>query len=133
MEARRLLCYSMSVVDRPGHLASLVRQFANQDVSLAGLWTFSIGEGKAWVIIVPEDPALFKKVTSALSIDSAEGTCFHVTGDNRIGALSQLLETIAQKGLNVHALDSIAVDNKFGCYIWPENNEIEQVAEVLGL
>jgi len=133
MEIERLSCFSMTVGDRPGKLATFVRQIAKQEVSLLGLWTFSIGEGKAWIITVPKDPELFKKVAQALSIECAEGACYRISGDDRLGVLSTILDAIAEKDLNIHALDAVAVDGKFGCYVWSENNEIEELGEVLGL
>jgi ACT domain-containing protein len=60
-----------------------------------------------------------------------EGPCFHLTGEDRVGALSDTLDRVAQEGINLHAVDAIALDGKYVAYVWTEEKDVERLAKVL--
>ncbi len=124
-------CFSLTAEDKPGQLATLAHIFKEHSIDLHGMWTFGLGEGKAWIITIPKDIQHFKEVTLNAGLETADGTCFRISGVDEPGVLTTLLDKVAAHGINIHALDAIAVGGKFGGFIWAEGGEIESLGEIL--
>jgi ACT domain-containing protein len=60
-----------------------------------------------------------------------EGSCFHLAGEDRVGALSDTLDRVAQEGINLQAVDAIALKGQYAAYVWAEEKDIERLARVL--
>lgn len=132
MAVRRVKCYSVEVEDRPGVLADFCAALKAHNVSLKGLWGFGVGEGKAKILSVPQNPARFQKVAQAAGYAAKEGTAFYLTGTDRVGALCKTLDMAKSAGVNIHALDAVGVGGRFGAYIWGDEASTEDLAKALG-
>jgi prephenate dehydratase len=132
MAVKRVTYFSVDVEDRPGALADFCAALRDNKVNLKGLWGFGIGMGKAQIISVPQNPKQFQKATSAAGYAAKEGTAFYLTGADRVGALCKTLDLAKSAGMNLHALDALAIGGKFGAYIWGEENQAEALAKALG-
>jgi hypothetical protein len=132
MAVKRVTYFSIEVDNKPGALADFCAALRNRKVSLKGLWGFASGMGKAQIFSVPQIPNQFQKATSAAGYVAREGTAFYLTGADRVGALCKTLDMAKSAGVNIHALDAIAVGGKFGAYIWGEENKTEDLAKALG-
>lgn len=131
MEIKRVTYYSISVQDKPGELTRITRGLKEAHVDLAGLWGFGVGQGKARIFLVPKDKDHFKTTAAKAGWTVQEGISFLVTGEDQAGALVELLNQIAGQGINLHALDAVAVGGQFGCYIWAEQKDVESVGKIL--
>lgn len=125
--------FSLSVEDRAGELARFTEILKQENVDLEGLWGLSLGEGKAQIIAVPKDADHCASALSKLGAPVVEGTCFRLRDKDRMGALVGILDTVAKKGINLHAVDAIAVGGELGCYLWSEERDVETVRELLGV
>ena len=131
MEIKRVKYFSIPVQDRPGELARMARKLKDAKVDLAGLWGFGVGQGKAQIFAVPKNPDQFKQAAQKTDWMFKEGTCFQVMGEDKGGALVETLDRISSEGINLHAVDAIAVGGRFGCYVWAEEKDVEKLAKVL--
>lgn len=123
--------FSLSVEDRPGQLAEFTELLRKENADLAALWGFGIGEGKAQIITVSKDPDRFRSVIAKLGVEVTEGTCFRIMEEDRVGALAEVLDRVAEKGINLHALNAIALSGDFGCYLWPNESDVDAIQELL--
>lgn len=133
MNIESVICYAISAPDKPGEAARFSSVLREEGVDLSGMWAFSLGGGKAQIIVVPKQADKFKVTAQRAGINAQPSHCFHIYGDDRVGALVDILERVAGLGVNLHALDAIVVDGQFGCYLWTEEDDVEKVRELLGV
>lgn len=131
METKRVKYFSISVQDRPGELARVARRLKEANVDLAGLWGFGVGQGKAQIFAVPKNPDQFRQTAMKADWVIKEGTCFQVVAEDRVGVLVETLDRVSGEGINLHAVDAIAVGGRCGCYVWPEEKDVERLGKVL--
>ena len=89
--------------------------------------------GNAEIFCVPRDVKHFKEVAKSCAWKITEGCCFRIDGTDRTGALVDLLNRFAAQGINLQGVDAMAVDDKFGCYIWAKEDDVITIAEMLGV
>jgi hypothetical protein len=131
MEIKRVKYFSISTEDKPGELSRFANRMKEANVDMAGVWGFAKGQGKAEIIVVPKDPDKFKKAALAAGWTTKEGSCFHLTGEDRVGALSDTLDRVAQEGINLHAVDALSLGGKYTAYVWTDEKDVERLAKVL--
>ena len=85
----------------------------------------------AQIFVVPKDGARFQKTAQAAGWKTKPGVCFRLTGTDQVGALCDTLDRIASEGINLHAVDAIAVEGKFAAYVWSEEADAEKLGEAL--
>jgi hypothetical protein len=131
MEIKRVKYYSVSVEDQPGELARFSRKMKEANINLSGVWGFGVGQGKAQIFTVPQDAERFKKAAQTAGLKIKEGTCFRLEGEDRVGALQETLDRAASEGINLHAVDALALEGRFAAYIWPQEKDTEKLGKVL--
>lgn len=133
MDISREKFFSVSVKDQVGSLARVTAHLMDSGVEMSGVWGFGIGQGRANILAVPRDVQRFQEVAGDAGWHITEGACFRLEGEDRPGALVEILNSIADHDVNLHAVDAISLDGVFGCYIWAEDEDVEVIAQVLGL
>ncbi len=131
MDIRRSTYFVISTEDRPGQLARFSRQMSEHEINLAAVWSFGIGRGNAEIIAIPLDSHLFKTVAREAGWTFREGSCFHLTGEDRAGALADTLDRIAQEGINLQAVDAMGFEARYSAYVWCDERDIEKLRMVL--
>jgi hypothetical protein len=125
MEVTEAVYFSLSVEDQPGALSGIIHTLRNERIELAGLWGFGLGDGQAQIIVVPRSHEQFREVVHHVGISALEGICLHISGSDSLSILHNVLTKVADKGINIHALDAISTEGAFGCYLWSDESNIE--------
>lgn len=125
--------YSIDTEDKTGQLAEINAALLEKNVPLRAIWGFGTTGGSAKVVVVPNDPESFKIATRNFNWKLTEGGCFWITGQDKTGALVDLLKKIAKENLSILALDAVALEGKFGCYILASEQDYSAIAQVLGV
>lgn len=131
MEIKRVRYFSISGRDRPGELARFARTMMEAGVNLAGVWGFRKGGGQAEIIAIPADAEPFRKAAQRAGWTAEAGVCFHLTGEDRVGALSESLERVAQEGINLHALGAMGVEGRYSAYVWAQEKDVDRLGKIL--
>jgi len=131
MDIRRATYIVISTEDRPGQLARFSKKISEFEINLEAVWSFGTGRGNAEIIAIPWDPNLFKKVAREAGWVFQEGNCFHLSGEDRPGALAETLDRIAQEGINLHAVDAMGFEGKFSAYVWCNDEDLEKLRKIL--
>lgn len=131
MDVERKTYYLISTEDRPGQLARFSKRMSEHEVNLAAVWSFGTGRGNAEIMAIPSDPQAFKEVAREAGWVFREGKCFHLTGEDRAGALADTLDRIAQEGINLHAVDAMGFQTRYAAYVWCEEKDMETLRMVL--
>ena len=83
---------------------------------------------------VPSDPGAFKAAAKVAKWKiKGPKTCFLVEGDDRPGALTDLLKRLAEARINVTAIDAVCAGaSRYGALFWVKPRDVKKVAKVLG-
>ena len=131
MDVQRATSFVIATEDRPGQLARFSKRMSEEEINLAAVWSFGTGRGNAEIMAIPRDPSHFRDVARQAGWMFREGSCFHLTGEDRAGALTDTLDRIAQEGINLHAVDAIGFDGRYSAYLWCDEKEVEKLRMVL--
>ena len=129
---RKASYYSMKVPQRPGSGAQLLAALKAARVNLLAFTGFPEGGG-AQVDFVPQDNAKFVKAARAAKLRiSARKTAFLVQGDDRVGALTQVMGRLAGAKLNVVSVQAVtAGKRRFGAILWVKPKDVAKASRAL--
>ena len=125
--------YKTDVPNKPGEGARLLGALKDAGVNLLAFSGFPNGR-RAQVDFIPEDEAAFKKAAREAGLKlSARKSCFLVQGEDRVGAVADILSTLAGAKINVTALDAIvAGGGRYGVILWVEPQDVRKTARLIG-
>ncbi|MHC4446591.1 MAG: hypothetical protein ACYSXF_02135 [Planctomycetota bacterium] len=123
--------FAVNLPDRPGELARLASMLREADVSLVGLWGYGPGQDKARFYCVPERAEQFRNFARSTGFGVEEGKTFYLTGADRPGVLVEWLDKIAAAGINLQAIEAVGIHGEFGCFIWADTKDHEQLKTIL--
>ncbi len=131
MDIERATFFVIATEDRPGQLARFSHCMSEKEVNLAAVWSFGTGRGNAEIMAIPRDPDRFRQIARDSGWVCREGSCFHLSGEDRAGALADTLDRIAQEGINLHAVDAIGFEGRYSSYIWCDEKDVEALRSIL--
>lgn len=89
---------------------------------------------RAQMDFMPADPAAFKQVAKKAKwklVGPKRG--FLVQGDDRVGAVADLLDRLGAAKINVTAIDAVSVgDGRYGAILWVAPKDVKKAAGLLG-
>jgi hypothetical protein len=123
----------MDVPNRPGEGARLLKVLADAGVNLLAFSGFPSGK-KAQLDFIPEDVAVFKKAVKVAKIKTRpQKFGFLIQGNDRKGAVAQLLKTLADKKINVTAIDAVSAGvGRYAAILWVKPKDVNKAAKALG-
>ena len=131
MDIERATYFSIKTADRSGELARFTKRMSEHGVNLGGVWAFGVGRGSAEIIAIPRDVPAFKRALLGAGWVVQEGACFHLSGDDRAGALADTLDRIAQEDVNLQAVDAMGISGRYSAYVWCEEKDMEKLRKIL--
>ncbi len=119
--------------NRPGEGAKLHAMLKKAGVNLLAMHAFPEG-GNVQVDLIPERPSQLQEVARREGMALAgPKTAFLIQGEDRIGALAEILERLAQAGINVTAATGLAAGSgRYACIAWVAPKDVESAARALG-
>jgi len=89
---------------------------------------------KSQLDFVPSDPAAFRQAAKRAKWKMVgPKTCFVIQGEDRVGALADILAKLADAKINVTATDAICTgDGRFGVLLWVKPRDVSRAAKALG-
>jgi hypothetical protein len=132
---RKIDYYYVSVPDKPGEASRILTQLHEAGVNLLGFSGFPQGARKAQLDFLPEDPKTFAKAARKIGLTlSAKKTGFLIQGEDRPGAVAELLGKLAAAGINVTAVQAIAAGSGvYGGMLWVKSADVRKAAKALGV
>jgi hypothetical protein len=84
---------------------------------------------------IPDNPAAFKQAAKQAKwkvVGPKRG--FLVHGDDRVGAVADLLERLAAAKISLTAMDAVSVaDGRYGAIFWVAPKDVNKVSALLGV
>ena len=130
---RKVAYFAMDVPNKPGEGARLLGALADGGVNLLAFSGFPSGR-KAQLDFIPEDVAVFKNAVKAAKIKTrAQKFGFLVHGDDRKGAVADLLKILADQKINVTAIDAVSAGaGRYAAILWVAPRDVNKAAKALG-
>ena len=134
-EIREVDYYYVTVPDKPGGGVRVLNALHQAGINLLGLCAFPHGARRSQLDLVPEDSAAFSKAARKAGLKlSKKKRGFFIQGDDRPGALSEMLGKLAQAGINVTAVQvACAGSGRYGGLLWVKPADLRKAARALGL
>jgi hypothetical protein len=132
-EIRMVDYFYVEVPDRPGEAARHLDALRRAGVNLLAFSGFPKGR-RAQLDFVPEDARAFRAAAKAEKwklVGPKKG--FLVMGEDRVGALADLLGRLAEQKINVTATDAVcAGSGRYGVILWVKPRDVKRAANALG-
>lgn len=131
---RKVDYFAVEVANRPGEAARALRAIADAGVNLLAFTGFPLGARRSQLDFIPEDSAAFRKAVKSAGLRlGARKTGFLVQGEDRPGAIADVLQKIADAGINVTAVDALcAGEGRYGAIFWVKPEDVRRTAKAVG-
>jgi hypothetical protein len=130
---QRVQYFYTQVPDKPGEGAKILRTLQQEGVNLLAFSAFPEGK-RAQVDLIPADPAALKAAAKKAKLKlKGPKTGFLVQGDDRIGAVAEIMAQLGSAKINVTAIDAVAAGlGRYGVIFWVKPRDVKKAAELLG-
>lgn len=132
MAVRKASYYSIKVPQRPGSGAQLLAALKAAKVNLLAFTGFP-ASGGAQVDFIPKDNARFTQAARKAKMKlSARKTVFLAQGNDKVGALTQILGRLAKAKINVVSLQAVtAGKGRYGAMFWVKAKDVAKASRAL--
>ena len=122
-----------SVQDQAGEGVRLLEALRTERVNLVAFHAFPAGDGRTQLDLFPADPARLTAAARLAGIElSPVKTAFRVEGEDRTGAMAEILGKLGRAGINVTAAEGICAGaGRFGALVWVKPQDVERAAQAL--
>jgi len=130
---RKVDYYYVMLPNRAGQGAKVMSGLAAEGVNLLAFSGFPSG-GKAQLDLVPENGAKLRKAARKLGLKlSVRKSGFLCQGDDRVGAMTTILDKLAAAKISVTAADAVTGGKgRFGAIFWVKPKAVAKAAKTLG-
>jgi hypothetical protein len=130
---RKVAYFAVDVSNKSGEGARILGALADAGVNLLAFSGFPNGR-KSQLDIIPEEVNIFKKAAKVTKIKTRpQKIGFLVQGGDRKGAVANLLKKLADKNINVTAIDAVSAGaGRYAAILWVKPNDVNKAAKALG-
>lgn len=130
---QRVQYFYTEVSDKPGEGARLLNLLKDEGVNLLAFTGFPKGR-RAQIDFIPADQAAFRAAAKKAKVKLVgPKTGFLIQGDDRVGAIAEILAKLAEAKINVTAVDAVAAGfGHYGAILWVKPRDIKKATQVLG-
>jgi hypothetical protein len=130
---RRVQYFYVMAPDKPGEGARALAVLKDAGVDLLAFSGFPEGK-RSQLDFVPQDPAAFRAAArKARWKVTGPKIAFLVEGEDRRGAVAEILGKLADARVNVTATDAVCAGaGRFGVLFWVKPRDVTRAAKALG-
>lgn len=132
---KKMAYYAFRLPNRPGELARFAQQTRDAGINLLGLWGYAPGVDEPMLSCVPDSSDTFRQFAKSDNWPGGgnveEGHMLYLCADDTAGALVEVLQRIADADINVESIECVATGDRFGCFLWTERNDLDQLERIL--
>jgi prephenate dehydratase len=129
-----VIYHTIAIANKVGEGAKVLEALKGAGIDLAGLWGYPVKGKKAALDVVPADAKAFAAAARKLKLEvSPKQTSFFVSGEDRAGAMAEILAKLAAAGVNVQAVQAgRAGAGQFGAFIQVAAEDLKKARKTLG-
>src|SRR3990172_5587791 len=131
---RQVDYYYVETPNKPGEAARALAAVKDAGVNLLAFSGFPSGR-RSQLDFIPEDPAAFVQAARKAKLKlSPRKTGFLIQGQDRVGAICDVLAKLAASRINVTAIDAVcAGEGRYGAILWVKAPDRKRAAKALGI
>jgi hypothetical protein len=131
-QIQRVQYFYTEVPDKPGEGAKVLGVLKEAGINLLAYVAFPKGR-RAQLDFVPADQAAFKEAAKKAKIKLVgPKTGFLIQGDDRAGAVADIVSKLSDAKINITALQGIAAGaGRYGAILWVKPRDVNKAAKVL--
>ena len=131
-EIQRIQYFYTEVPDKPGEGAKVLSELKEAGVNLLAFVAFPKGR-RAQLDFVPVDQAAFKDAAKKAKIKLVgPKTGFLIQGEDRTGAVAEIVSKLSDAQISITALQGIAAGaGRYGAILWVKPRDVNKAAKVL--
>jgi hypothetical protein len=124
--------FYLHVPQRPGEAAHVLSQLKDAGVNLLAFSGFPTGR-RAQLDLIPEDASAFRQVARKAGWKFVgPKKVFLIAGEDRAGALAEVVQNLADAKINVTATQAVgAGSGRFGALLWVAPRDVKRAAATL--
>ena len=130
---RRVTYSYVEVPDKPGEGARVLAAFQQQGVSLLSVTAFPTSAGRSQIDVIAASGDLDAAASKAGLKLSPRKQAFFVSGDDRPGAVADILRRLSEAKVNVTATNAACGQTGFGMVVFVKPGDVEAAAKALGV
>ena len=129
---RKIDYYYTETAHKPGEGAKILAALRDAGVNLLAFSGFPSGR-KAQLDFIPEDSGAFKSAAKKAGLKlSTKKTGFLIQGEDRVGAVADIIGKLAAANINVTAIDAVCAGaGRYGGILWVKAPDVRKAAKVL--
>jgi hypothetical protein len=130
---RKVDYFYITASNKPGEGAKVLAALRDAGINLLAFSGFPQGQ-RAQIDFIPEDAAAFKAAAKKAGFKlSTRKTGFLVQGEDRMGAIADLIGKLAAANVNVTAMDAVSAgEDRYGAILWVKPAYVRKAAKALG-
>lgn len=131
-EIQRVQYFYTEVPDKPGEGARVLNALKGEGVNLLAYAAFPKGR-RAQIDFIPTDQAAFKAAAKKAKIKLVgPKTGFVIQGDDRPGAVAEIVSKLSEAKINITALHAVAAGaGRYGAILWVKSRDVNKAAKIL--
>jgi hypothetical protein len=128
-------CYYVTVRDRPGEGRRLLEHVSERGISLTAFSATPASEDETQICLVTDSAEQLQEAAAdAGAVLVGPKKAFLIQGDDRIGALHQYHQTLANAGVNVFSSSGVSSgEGRFGFILWVEPSDYDKAFDAFGI
>jgi hypothetical protein len=132
---RRIEYFYTVIPNKPGEGAKVFDTLKSEGVNLIAHLGFPTSWGRTQLDFVPADKDAFLAAAKKAGIELVGSKpAFLIQGDDRVGAVADLLNKLKQAQINVTAMQAVASgEGRYGAILWVKSRDIDKSAKALGV
>ena len=124
--------FYVTVSDKAGEGARILNTLREAGVNLLAFSGFPQGR-RSQLDLFPADADAFKQAAKRAKWKvTGPKRGFFLQGDDRVGAIADLLERLGAAKINVTAIDAVSVDGRYGAIFWVAARDVKKTVSLLG-
>ena len=132
---RQVEHYSASIANKVGEGARVLGALRGAGVNFIALWGYARVGGKATLEFIPDNGTALEAAAKGAKLKlTKKQIAFHVHGEDRPGAIADLLAKLAAAKVNVGAVQAVCAGaGQYGAVIFLPQAAVGKAAKVLGV
>jgi len=133
-KARPVEYYYATIPDEPGTGAKVLAQLQQAGVNLVACLAFPSEKGKTQIDVVPENASALRDAAGKAGLKlTGPRKAFLVQGDDRVGAVADVMKKLAEARINITAAAAAAAGGgRYGMILWVAQADHAKAAKALG-
>ncbi len=132
---QRVEYYYVIFPNRIGEGAKIMDAFKAEHVNLLAIDGYPLSPTRAKLVFVPSDPSAFMAAAEKIGLKPVgPKIAFHIQGRDRVGAVSDVLDRLAEARAGITSIQAIATgEGLYGAILWVKPRSVAKASEVLGV